>query len=75
MSADICVPYLDVYSATKAFNDSFSKNIAVEYSDKIDCISYKPGYVKTLMSANRGEDTKECVDKKNKNFEFLYYIL
>ena len=51
MSADLCVPYLDVYSATKAFNDSFSKNIAVEYSDKIDCISYKPGYVKTQMTA------------------------
>ena len=68
MSADLCVPYLDVYSATKAFNYSFSRNIAVECSDKIDCISYNTGNVKTLMSAYRGEDTKECVDKKNENF-------
>jgi short-subunit dehydrogenase len=47
MAAETKTPYLSVYAGTKAFNDSLSRNLAVEFSHKIDILSLKPGYVKT----------------------------
>ncbi len=39
------LPYLAVYSSTKAFNDFFSQSLEMEYSNKIDILSVKPLYV------------------------------
>lgn len=44
------LPYISVYSATKAFNDFFSQAIEMEYSQKIDVLSVKPLYVESNMS-------------------------
>jgi len=42
-------PFISVYSATKAFNDAFSRSLDIEYSDKIDILSVKPGMVNTSL--------------------------
>jgi short-subunit dehydrogenase len=47
MTADMMTPNLSVYCGTKEFNDSLSRNLAVEFSHKIDILSFRPGYVKS----------------------------
>ena len=42
--------YLAPYSATKAFNDFFSRSLALECSENIDVLSLRPGYVVSNMS-------------------------
>jgi short-subunit dehydrogenase len=42
--------YLSPYSATKAFNDFFSRALNLEFNNKIDFISLRPGYVVSNMS-------------------------
>lgn len=44
------IPYISVYSATKAFNDYFSQSIEMEYSYKIDILSVKPLLVESALS-------------------------
>jgi 17beta-estradiol 17-dehydrogenase / very-long-chain 3-oxoacyl-CoA reductase len=44
------LPFISVYSATKAYNDFFSQSIEMEYSQKIDILSVKPLYVESNMS-------------------------
>ena len=44
------IPYISVYSATKAFNDFFSKSIEMEYYKKIDILSVRPLYVESNLS-------------------------
>ena len=39
-----------LYSATKVFNDYFSRSLTQEYKDKIDSISLRPRVVTTPMS-------------------------
>jgi len=36
------LPYLALYSATKAFNDFFSRALAAEFKDSIDILSIRP---------------------------------
>ena len=42
--------FLSPYSATKAFNDFFSRALALEYPDYLDVLSLRPGYVVSKMS-------------------------
>jgi 17beta-estradiol 17-dehydrogenase / very-long-chain 3-oxoacyl-CoA reductase len=42
--------YLSPYSATKAFNDYFSRSLSLEFGDQIDCLSLRAGYVASNMS-------------------------
>jgi 17beta-estradiol 17-dehydrogenase / very-long-chain 3-oxoacyl-CoA reductase len=44
------VPYLSVYAATKAFNDTFSKSLSKEYLGRVDCLSLRPLYVESQMT-------------------------
>ena len=60
------MPYYNVYSASKAFNDFLTRAIAVEYPS-IDFISLRPSDVSTQMTFNRKTDfftitTDECVE-------------
>ncbi len=43
-------PFISIYSATKAYVDSFSRSLAGEVGHKIDVISYTPYVVKTNLS-------------------------
>ncbi len=58
------MPYISLYSATKAYNDYFSRAIAEEYKGKIDVMSLRPNMVATLMSRARPNffvlSTEEC---------------
>lgn len=49
-TAEHPVPYVSNYSATKAFMDSFSKAIELEYSTSIDVLSLRPMMVESQMS-------------------------
>ena len=49
MGSEVFLPYFSLYSATKAFNDHFSKALAIEYP-KIDILSARPGRTKTAMN-------------------------
>ena len=42
--------YLGPYSATKAFNDFFSRALSLEFEEKIDFLSLRAGYVVSNMS-------------------------
>ena len=64
--------YLSPYSATKAFNDFFSRSLALEYGDQIDFLSLRAGYVASNMSKltetggfvlDRYECAKGCLEK------------
>jgi 17beta-estradiol 17-dehydrogenase / very-long-chain 3-oxoacyl-CoA reductase len=64
--------YLSPYSATKAFNDFFSRALALEFAEKIDVLSLRPGYVVSGMSKltakggfvlDRYECAAGCLDK------------
>jgi 17beta-estradiol 17-dehydrogenase / very-long-chain 3-oxoacyl-CoA reductase len=46
---EVFLPYFSVYSATKSFNDYFSKALAAEHPS-IDILSVRPGRVKTNMN-------------------------
>lgn len=43
-------PFVSVYSATKAYVDTFSKSLSAEVGHKIDVISYTPYVVKTNLA-------------------------
>lgn len=64
----IVSPYSSIYGATKAFNRSFSLNIAAEYAgDGIDVLCVNPGLVSTPMTAHMKESlvccsSKACID-------------
>lgn len=49
ISVDYLLEAHQVYGATKAFNDHFSRTIALEYP-QVDCISVKPALVDTNMT-------------------------
>ncbi|KAK9744690.1 short chain dehydrogenase [Popillia japonica] len=56
LAANIPQPLLTVYSASKAFVDKFSLDLALEYESRgITIQSLLPGYVATKMSKIRGE--------------------
>ena len=65
--------YLAAYSATKAFNDLFSRALALELGDRgVDVLSCRPGYVCSSMSQlaepggfvlDRYECARGCMDK------------
>lgn len=64
--------YLSPYCATKAFNDFFSRSLHLEFGDKVDIISLRPGYVVSNMSKlnktggfviDRYDCAKGCLDK------------
>lgn len=64
--------YLSPYSATKAFNDFFSRSMALEFGEKVDFLSLRPGYVTSNMSKlteaggfvlDRYECARGCLDK------------
>ena len=63
-AAENPVPYATTYSATKAYNDAFSKAISLEYSDKIDILSLRPLYVESNMTSHQDSaimiTRKEC---------------
>jgi 17beta-estradiol 17-dehydrogenase / very-long-chain 3-oxoacyl-CoA reductase len=42
--------YLSPYSATKAFNDFFSRSLSLEFGHQIDFLSLRAGYVASNMS-------------------------
>lgn len=44
------VPYNSIYSATKAFDDFFSKALALEVDNNIEIMSHRPLYVTTAMT-------------------------
>jgi len=47
------LPFISVYSATKAYNDFFSQAIQMEYSHKIDILSLRPMYVESNLSKKK----------------------
>ena len=51
LGTEVFLPYFSVYSATKAFNDYFSKTLAQEYPN-IDVLSARPGRTQTAMNPN-----------------------
>ena len=50
MAGENAIPFISVYSATKAYNDFFSQAVQMEYADKIDTLSLRPMYVESNMS-------------------------
>ena len=52
-AAENPVPYVSTYSATKAFNDFFSKAVGLEYESQIDSISIRPLLVESQMSKQK----------------------
>jgi short-subunit dehydrogenase len=44
------LPYISVYSASKAYGDFLSQALELEYSQKIDILSVRPMYVESNMS-------------------------
>ena len=44
------LPYLAVYSATKAYNDFLSQSLDMEYAHKVDVLSVRPMLVETNLS-------------------------
>ena len=64
--------YLSPYSATKAFNDFFSRSLQLEVGDKIDVLSLRAGYVVSNMSQlketggfvlDRFQCARGCIEK------------
>jgi 17beta-estradiol 17-dehydrogenase / very-long-chain 3-oxoacyl-CoA reductase len=64
--------YLSPYSATKAFNDFFSRSLHLEVGHKIDVLSLRAGYVVSNMSQlketggfvlDRYECARGCIEK------------
>lgn len=64
--------YLSPYSATKAFNDYFSRALSLEFPRHLDVLSLRPGYVVSNMSKlkeagglvlDRYECARGCLDK------------
>lgn len=64
--------YLAPYSATKAFNDFFSRALALEFGDRMDFLSCRPAYVVSAMSQiketggfviDRYECARGCLEK------------
>jgi 17beta-estradiol 17-dehydrogenase / very-long-chain 3-oxoacyl-CoA reductase len=60
------LPRIAIYSSGKAFDDFFSRAIALEYSH-VDIFSFRPGFVSTpLTKFKKVEgltiDTKTCID-------------
>lgn len=49
LGTEVFLPYFSVYSATKAFNDHFSKVLSVEFP-KLDVLSARPGRTQTNMN-------------------------
>ena len=47
------IPYFSGYSASKAFNDYFSRALNGEYSGKVDVLSLRPFYVSTPATFER----------------------
>jgi len=69
--------YFAVYSATKAFNDYFSRGLAGEYHN-IDIISLRPSFVSTLMTKEKEKDSititpNECVQESLKKLGRMTY--
>jgi short-subunit dehydrogenase len=63
---------LSPYSATKAFNDFFSRSLELEVGNKIDVLSLRAGYVASNMSQiketggfvlDRYECARGCIEK------------
>jgi len=59
-------PYVCMYSASKAFNDFLSRTLSIEYRNRIDFLSLRPGYVTSQMTYRKtGFDTispEECAE-------------
>ncbi|CAD8069712.1 unnamed protein product [Paramecium primaurelia] len=57
-------PYYQVYSATKAFNDYFTRSLQIEV-ENVDFLSFRPGFVQTAMVKNQTDlltvSTQQCV--------------
>ena len=54
VGADMVLPYLSTYVATKSFNNHFAKSLSYEvYDDKIDVLSLKPMSVYTGMNPTK----------------------
>jgi len=48
-------PFFQLYSATKVFNDYFSRGLAIEYPN-IDLLSLKPGFISSRMTSHKKID-------------------
>lgn len=57
-SSTFPIPSLQIYAATKSYNDYLSKTIGKE-NPKIDCLSVKPYYVATNMISHDERSMKE----------------
>ena len=60
------LPLVSIYGASKAFDDYFSRVLDLEFSPKLDIISFSPLFVSTLMIGFRQNlgaiSTKEAVE-------------
>ncbi len=45
-------PFLSLYAATKAFNNSLNNALASEYCHRIDCLSLTPSFVASKMTTD-----------------------
>ena len=56
LAGEHAIPYISTYSATKAFNDFFSRSLEMQYSDQIDVLSLRP----MLVESNLSKQQKSC---------------
>ena len=49
------LPYMGLYSATKVFDDYFSRALSLEYDGKVDVLSLRPSFVRTPLVAAAGD--------------------
>ena len=49
-------PYAAMYTATKAFDDFLSRCLSIEYRNKIDLLSFRPGSVTSQLTFGRKKD-------------------
>jgi len=76
-------PYVCMYSSSKAYNDMFSRCLNVEFKNRIDILSLRPGYVTSQMTYRKevGLDTispEDCAegclrDLGRKSYTFGHY--
>ena len=81
VGAQMVLPYLSTYVATKSFNNHFAKSLSYEvYDDKIDVLSLKPMSVYTGMNPTKpkgisvitaAECVSGCLDKLGYEVETL----
>ncbi len=57
------IGYAQIYNASKAFDDFFSRSLAIEYRGEVDILSLRPLFVPTNINNNIQDPTSINVDQ------------